>query len=123
MNGMKNMNRVRKLPQSAPEPNSKVRAVLRELVETCPDPSRLLELYYWSAERELLETLQRYIGLPEQPKDALRAFLTMVADCPDSVCVSVSQNGDVTLSSPVVAQLMNKMDLLRANTGSPEASH
>lgn len=123
MNGAKNMNRVRKMPQSAPEPSSKVRAVLRELVETCPDPAHLLELYYWSAERDLLETLQRYIGLPEQPKDALRAFLTMVADCPDSVSVSVSQKGDVTLSSPVVAQLMSRMDVLRARTGLPEASH
>ncbi len=47
----------------------------------------------------------------------------MVADCPDSVSVHVSQNGDVTLSSPVIARLMNKMDTLRANTDQAEASH
>jgi hypothetical protein len=123
MKTISTVSNIKKSPQSAPEPVSKVRAVLRELVEICPHPARLLELYYWSAEPELLETLHRYIGLPEQPRDALRAFLTMVADCPDSVCVNVSQNGDVTLSSPVIARLMNKMDSLRANTDQAEASH
>ena len=116
-------NNVKKSPQSAPEPASKVRAVLRDLVEVCPHPDRLLELYYWSAEPELLETLHRYIGLPDQPREALRAFLTMVADCPDSVSVHVSQNGDVTLSSPVIARLMDKMDALRTNTDRAEAPH
>ncbi len=117
------MNNVKRLPQPAPEPASKARAVLRELVDSCPNPARLLELYYWSAEEDLLETLHRYIDLPEQPRDALRAFLTMVSDCPDSVVVSVSQNGDVTLSSPVVARLMNKMGVLRTTTSRPEALH
>ncbi len=116
-------NNVKKSPQSAPEPASKVRAVLRDLVEVCPHPDRLLELYYWSAEPELLETLHRYIGLPDQPREALRAFLTMVADCPDSVSVHVSQNGDVTLSSPVIARLMDKMDALRTNTDRVEVPH
>ena len=117
------VNNVKKSPQSAPEPTSKVRAVLRDLVEVCPHPDRLLELYYWSAEPELLETLHRYIGLPDQPREALRAFLTMVADCPDSVSVHVSQNGDVTLSSPVIARLMDKMDALRTNTDRAEVPH
>lgn len=113
------MNNVKK----APRPVGRARAVLREFVESCPDPARLLELYYWNAEAELLETLHRYLALPEQPREALRAFLTMVADCPDSVVVSVNQSGDVTLSSRVVAQLMNKMDAKRANSGPREVSH
>lgn len=120
---MNSINNVKKTPQSAPEPVSKARAVLRELIETCPDPSRLVELYYWSAEPELLATLHHYISLPEQPRQALRAFLTMVADCPNTVGVSVSRCGDVTLSSPVVAQLMNKMEALRADTDRAGASH
>ncbi len=117
------VNNVKKSPQSALEPISKVRAVLRDLVEVCPHPAGLLELYYWSAEPELLETLHRYIGLPDQPREALRAFLTMIADCPDSVSVHVSQNGDVTLSSPVIARLMDKMDASRGNTDRAEVSH
>ena len=116
-------NNVKKLPQSAPEPASKARAVLRELIECCPDPARLLELYYWSAEPELLDLVRRYIDLPERPREALRAFLSMVADCPDSVVVNVSRNGDVTLSSPAVAQLMNKMDVFRARDGEREVPH
>lgn len=117
------VNNVKKSPQSAPEPISKVRAVLRELVEVCPHPARLLELYYWSAEPELLQTLHRYIGLPEQPREALRAFLTMVADRPDSVRVHVSRNGDLTLSSPVIARLMNNTDAVHPNTDRTEAPH
>jgi hypothetical protein len=117
------VNNVKKSPQTAPEPVNKVRAVLRELVEVCPHPTRLLELYYWSAEPELLQTLHRYISMPEQPREALRAFLTMVEDSPDSVRVHVSRNGDVTLSSHVIAQLMNSRDVLRPNTDQAEASH
>ncbi len=117
------MNSVKRRPQSAPEPASKARAVLREIIDSCPNPARLLELYYWSAEEDLLEMLHRYIDLPEQPREALRAFMTMVADCPDSVVVGVSQNGDVTLSSPEVTRLMNKMDVLRMTTERAEAPH
>ncbi len=88
----------------------KVRAVLRELAETCPDPGKLVELYYWSAEPDLLETLHRFLGLPEEPREVLRAFLTMVADCPDSVNVSVSPSGAITLSSMAVTDLINRWD-------------
>ncbi len=117
------VNNVKKSPQSVPEPVSKVRSVLRELVEVCPHPARLLELYYWSAEPELLQTLRRYIDLPEQPREALRAFLTMVADCPESVRVKVSQNGEVTLSSPMIARLMSGTDRLQPKNDQTEASH
>ena len=67
---------------NAPQADGRVRAVLRELAETCPDPSKLLELYYWSAEPDLIETLHRFLGLPEEPREVLRAFMAMVADCP-----------------------------------------
>ena len=113
----------KKSPQSVQESASKVRAVLRELVEVCPHPARLLELYYWSAEPDLLRTLQRYIGLPDQPREALRAFLTMVADCPESVRVHVSRDGEVTLSSPTIARLMNNTDASRRNTDQVEPPH
>ncbi len=96
----------------APHAPGKVRAVLRELAETCPDPGKLVELYYWSAEPDLLEMLHRILGLPEQPREVLCAFLAMVADCPDSVSVAVSPSGAVTLSSPTVAHLMSRRDEL-----------
>jgi hypothetical protein len=123
MRTMNNIKKIRKMPQSAPEPICKARAVLRELIEHCCDPARLLELYYWSAEEDLVDTLRRYIELPEQPREALRAFLIMVADCPESVVVSVSQNGDLTLSSPTVAQLMSTIDGSRTTTDQTKPSH
>lgn len=111
------------MPRSAPEPICKTRNVLRDLVEHCSNPARLLELYYWSAEEDLVDLLRRYIELPEQPREALRAFLIMVADCPNSVVVNVSQHGEVTLSSPTVTQLMSKMDAWPAAEDPTEASH
>jgi hypothetical protein len=96
---------------NVPHPDGRVRAVLRELAETCPDPGKLVELYYWSAEPDLLEMLHRLLGLPEEPREVLRAFLAMIADCPDSVHVTVSPTGAVTLSSPAVTQLMSRKDL------------
>jgi hypothetical protein len=95
---------------NAPHADGKVRAVLRELTETCPDPGKLVELYYWSAEPDLLETLHRFLDLPEEPREVLRAFLATIADSPESVDVAVSPTGAVTLSSPAVAQLMSRKD-------------
>lgn len=117
------MNSVKKKPQSASGSVSRARAVLHGLVETCADPAQLLELYYWSAEVELLETVHTSLGLPEQPCEALRAFLAMVADRPDGALVSVSQNGDVTLSAPAVVRLMNTMNVVRATTDPTDERH
>ncbi|HZD92442.1 MAG TPA: hypothetical protein VE224_20295 [Pseudolabrys sp.] len=118
-----NANDNNKGQQRKSEPAGKVRSVLLELAQACPDPGRLLELYYWSAEAELLEVLHHYIGLPEQPREALRAFLAMVSDCPNSVSVNVSANGDVTLSSAEVARLMDGMDVVRSADNQTEGPH
>lgn len=117
------MNNNKNTPPSAPKSSSKARAVLRELVEHCEDPARLLELCYWSAEDDLVNILRHYIELPEQPRQALRAFLTMVADCPESVAVTVSQNGDVTLSSPAVTRLMSTLEVWRAAPDPTDPAH
>jgi len=76
--------------ENAPRPAGKMRNVLRELAETCPDPGKLVELYYWSAEPDLLKALHHFLGLPEEAREVLRAFLVMVADCPDTVNVTVT---------------------------------
>jgi len=90
-----------------------LRIVLRQLAGTCRDPARVIELYYWAAEPDLIGILRRYISLPDEPRDALRAFLTMTSDCPETVEVTVSREGNVTFRSPVVANVMRKTECLR----------
>lgn len=120
---MNSANIKKKTQPEKTESSDRVRRVLFEMIEACPDPSRLLELYYWSSESELLEMLHHYIGLPEQPREALNAFFAMAAERPDSVAVSVSPNGDVTLSSPEVARLIDRMDVVRTNDNQSDGRH
>lgn len=80
-----------------------LRTVLKRLAATCSEPARLLELCYWSEEPELLAVLRHYVNLPEGARDALRAFLAITADCPETVEVRLTAEGDVRLASPVLS--------------------
>jgi hypothetical protein len=80
-----------------------LRAVLKRLAATCREPARLIELCYWSEEPELLAVLRHYVNLPEGARDALRAFLAITADCPDTVEARLTPDGDVRLRSPVLS--------------------
>jgi hypothetical protein len=79
-----------------------LRTVLKRLAATCREPARLLELCYWSEEPELLAVLRHYVNLPEGARDALRAFLAITADCPETVEARLTAEGDVRLTSPVL---------------------
>ena len=100
-----------------------LRSVLRRLADTCDDPAHMIELYYWSAEPELIGVLRRYITLPDGPREALHAFLMVTADCPEKVQVTVSQEGHVTLYSPAVAEIMRNDGLPQINDEQPKAVH
>jgi hypothetical protein len=100
-----------------------LRALLRRLAGTCRDPAHMIELYYWSEESELIGILRRYITLPDEPRDALRAFLAMTADCPETVQVTVSPDGHVTLSSPAVTAVMLESAPLQPENDRSEAVH
>jgi hypothetical protein len=83
--------------------------VLRRIVEECPDPARVIELYYWSAENELAEVMRRFVGLPAEVRATLHAFLMLVKDEPGSVTVQIAPNGDMTLSAPAATILAGKI--------------
>jgi hypothetical protein len=90
-------------------------AVLKRLLEDCPHPARLLELYYWSAEHELAEVMRQYVALSAEVRAALHAFLLLVKDAPGSVTVRIAENGELAFSAPAAAELARKM----ANAGPP----
>jgi hypothetical protein len=79
--------------------------LLKRIVEQCPHPGRLIELYYWSAEHQLAEVMRQYIALPPEVRTALHGFLMLVKDEPGSVKVEIAANGEMTFSAPAVAEL------------------
>ena len=102
---------------------SELTELLHRLVRLSPNPERLVELYYWSVEPELAAFMRQYISLPDEPRNALLAFLAMTADCAESVRVMVTLDGQITLSSPVVSKLMAKMAAKPVSDAEPESMH
>ena len=76
--------------------------LLKRIVEECPHPARLIELYYWSAEHELADVMRQFIALSPEVRASLHAFLMVVKDDPGSVTVQIAQNGEMTFSAPAV---------------------
>ncbi len=83
--------------------------VLKRIVEECPHPARLIELYYWSGEHELADVMRQYIALSPEVRAALHGFLMLVKDEPGSVTVEIAANGEMTFSAPVAEQLAKKI--------------
>lgn len=82
---------------------SDVARVLRQLVENCNDPSRFLELFYWSEEATLAEFMRGYISLPDDAKYTLHAFLRLAEKDLSSLTISVNSQGELVLSSRAVS--------------------
>jgi nucleoid-associated protein YgaU len=83
--------------------------LLKRIVEECPHPARLIELYYWSGEHELADVMRQYIALAPEVRAALHAFLMLVKDEPGSVTVEIAANGEMTFSAPAAEELAKKM--------------
>ena len=95
-------------PQDQPQ-DRPLNGILKRIVEDCPHPGRLLELYYWSSERELAEVMRQYVALSAEVRAAFHAFLLLVKDAPASVTVRIAPNGELAFSAPAAAELARKM--------------
>ena len=73
------------------------------MLTECADSSRLLELYYFSREPDLLEIMRAIVALPEETRASLEAFLAMSQD-PAAVGAKWDGAGRLTLPSPQVGQ-------------------
>jgi hypothetical protein len=89
--------------------------LLKRIVEECPHPARLIELYYWSSEHELADVMRQYIALSPDVRAALHGFLMLVKDAPSSVTVQIAANGEMTFSAPAAEELAKKI----AGPGAP----
>lgn len=83
--------------------------VLKQMVEDCQNPARLLELYYWSVEPDLAEVMRHYVGLSPEARAVLVAFLVLVKGDPQAATVRITTNGEITFSSPAIAELARKI--------------
>jgi hypothetical protein len=84
--------------------------VLHRLVDQSENPALLIELYYWSQEKELAALMRNYMQLPETSRRLLSAFLDIAKGDPVSVGAKVCHNGDVVLSSAVVADMLKRLN-------------
>jgi hypothetical protein len=75
------------------------------MLTECADSSRILELYYFSREPDLLEIMRAIVALPEETRASLEAFLAMSHD-PAAVGAKWDGAGSLTLSSAQVGQTM-----------------
>lgn len=95
--------------------------VLDRVVRQIDSPARVIELCYWSRERNLLDIMRAIVAMPETAREALEAFLSMAGE-PAQIVAALDPTGRLTLTSPQVAQAL---DLLREdrNAMAPEIVH
>jgi hypothetical protein len=99
------------------QPKRKLRAterslneVVHKLVDQSENPAILLELYYWSQEKDLAALMRNYLQLPQASRRLLSAFLDIAKCDPVSVDTKVCHNGDVVLSSAAVAKMLQTLN-------------
>lgn len=82
--------------------------ILHKLVDQSENPAQLLELYYWSQEKELAAVMRNYLQLSQPPRRMLSTFLDIAKG--EAVSVDVCQNGDVILSSAAVSDVLKTLN-------------
>jgi len=95
--------------------------LLERVIRQLDSPARVIELCYWSRERNLLDIMRAVVAMTETAREALEAFLSMAGE-PENIAATLDPTGRLTLASPKVAQAL---DLLREdrNAMAPEIVH
>ncbi|HLH98495.1 MAG TPA: hypothetical protein VKW08_25580 [Xanthobacteraceae bacterium] len=88
---------------------TKLAAVLKRMVEQCQNPAELMELYYWSAEHDLIDVMRQYVALSPGVRAALHGFLMLVKDEPGSVTAEIGETGELTFSAPAAVELAKRL--------------
>jgi hypothetical protein len=73
--------------------------VVKTLVNGGTDPSRLLELYYWTREPGIVELIRAYLDLPHATQRSLGNFLLNAK--PQSIAAAFDAQGRLVLSRPI----------------------
>jgi hypothetical protein len=73
--------------------------LIRTLVAGCGGTAEALEFYYLSREPGMIEMMRGIIGMPEETRAALEAFIALARD-PKSIEANWTLHGALTLVSP-----------------------
>jgi hypothetical protein len=76
--------------------------LLERVAKEIDSPERIIELYYWSREPELLATIRAIVAMSPASQAALATFLDIAGD-PQSVAARVDGHGNLTFTSPHIA--------------------
>lgn len=79
------------------EPTSHTWQVIKSLVSSEHDASRLLEMYYWTREPGIVELIRAYLDLPERAQRHLSDYL--LKNRPQSIVTAIDQQGRLLLSA------------------------
>ena len=95
--------------------------LLERVIRQLDSPARVIELAYFSRERNLLDIMRAVVAMPQRVREALDAFLAMASE-PEKIVATLEGSGRLTLTSPQAAQAL---DLLREerNAMVPEIAH
>jgi hypothetical protein len=96
-------------------------AVIRSLVSEFSNPTRLLEIYYWSQEPGAVEFMRKVMLLRPQTRMVILSFLAMTSD-PKLIVADVDEVGQVILSSPQVAETVGRLRALRDTPPTKEST-
>ena len=78
------------------EPASHTWQVIRSLISSETDASRLLEMYYWTREPGIVELIRAYLNLPDHTQRHLSDFL--LKNRPQSIASAIDPQGRLLLS-------------------------
>lgn len=81
-----------------------LQTIVSALLADHSDPAQLLELFYWSEEPNLLPTIRALVGMTEETRAALCAYLTVARD-PAGIVAHVSGEGALVLATADVASV------------------
>lgn len=84
---------------SRDKPNREIKPawdVVRNMIDNDTDPSRMLELYYWTREPGIVELIRAYLDMPETTQRSLGNFL--LANKAQSVAAAFDSGGRLVLS-------------------------
>jgi hypothetical protein len=84
--------------------------LINRLASNCENPAHVLELLYWSREPELAEIMRNIVAMPDETRRTLHAFLRLAEGDLKSMAVEVNAEGDLTLSSSIVTDLLTMVD-------------
>ena len=93
------------------------------MIERSQEPSRFLEVYYWTTESDLAEFVRQFLALSESTRRTLMAFMSMTREAGESVKVTIGIAGEITLSSPAVSEAMKLRTIASIPHGAPESLH